>query len=406
MPFQPNELTESTFKGFVDRLHRFAKESPQSAWPPRRTWAQEALARALGFQDYHAAHTALSKTAPSTSGFVWSLSLSGGVADLSESLAQGAQPGHPLRLTTEQLSSHLVLVATESTRAQAVASLCSQAVSAQTPVLLVQGPLSFSDRVLPKETSTPISPSSDRQVDPFLVAPAPELIQYIVDMMDEATSDAALWKSRAITLASSVIPALVWLRDNTGLSISPNSLREALFFQSVIMLADDNRIPQDVREPLDRYLLSVPGFVRGKTSQSPTAQEQHGFLEMQFSGLLNRLRPFNSPQPYMSVLLSHMDQGSAEPKFVEILGWLDRYPGGVLVFDGLSPTSPAYPWLLRHMGKFAANRCALVVGVRALSDLPPQEMTDRILDRILNWIVSPSVPSWRRDARHLRDLQR
>ena len=57
MPFQPQALDERTLKAFVDRLLQSLRQS--SSTPPKRSAAQETVARMLGFPHWHAAITAI-----------------------------------------------------------------------------------------------------------------------------------------------------------------------------------------------------------------------------------------------------------------------------------------------------------------------------------------------------------
>lgn len=70
MPFQPQALDERTLKAFVDRLMESLRQS--SPTPPKRSAAQETVARMLGFPHWHAAITAIgaprSQPAPQPAG--------------------------------------------------------------------------------------------------------------------------------------------------------------------------------------------------------------------------------------------------------------------------------------------------------------------------------------------------
>lgn len=62
MPFQPQALDERTLKAFVDRLLESLRQS--SPTPPKRSAAQETVARMLGFPHWHAAITAIGAPRP------------------------------------------------------------------------------------------------------------------------------------------------------------------------------------------------------------------------------------------------------------------------------------------------------------------------------------------------------
>ena len=54
-------------------------------------------------------------------------------------------------------------------------------------------------------------------MNPFSSGSASYLTNLLVGLMDEAGGDNAMWKGRAISLMSAIMPALTWERDNEGL---------------------------------------------------------------------------------------------------------------------------------------------------------------------------------------------
>lgn len=152
-------------------------------------------------------------------------------------------------------------------------------------------------------------------MNPFSGGSASYLINMLTSLMPDAEGDNAMWKERAVSLLSSVMPALTWKRDHQEMPLSINTIRESMTLPSVVRLARDQAIPDEIRKGVRGYLDSLPGYVdaafddEGKDKpagpDSPaidttTARQQHGYLTMQFTRSLQSLGDsygyiFNTP---------------------------------------------------------------------------------------------------------------
>ena len=141
-------------------------------------------------------------------------------------------------------------------------------------------------------------------MNPFSSGSASYLTQMLVSLMPEAEGDNAMWKERAVSLLSSLMPALTWKRDHQDFPLSVNSIRNYLNLNYVIMLSRDEAIPEKIREGLVGYLDTLPGYVdtafddQGKEKpmgpdqpmvDTTTVRQQHGYLTMQFTRALQSL---------------------------------------------------------------------------------------------------------------------
>lgn len=141
-------------------------------------------------------------------------------------------------------------------------------------------------------------------MNPFSSGSASYLTQMLVSLMPEAEGDNAMWKERAVSLMSSLMPALTWKRDNQDFPLSVSSIRNYLNLNYVIQLSRDEAIPQKIREGLVGYLDTLPGYVddafddEGKEKpmgpdqpmvDTTTVRQQHGYLTMQFTRALQSL---------------------------------------------------------------------------------------------------------------------
>lgn len=141
-------------------------------------------------------------------------------------------------------------------------------------------------------------------MNPFSSGSASYLTNMLVSLMPQAEGDNAMWKERAVSLISSLMPALTWKRDNQDIPLSVSTIRNYLELTSIIKLSRDDALPTKLRESIKGYLDTLPGYVddafddNGKEkSMGPgqpmvdttTVRQQHGYLTMQFTRSLQSL---------------------------------------------------------------------------------------------------------------------
>lgn len=126
--------------------------------------------------------------------------------------------------------------------------------------------------------------------NPFAVGNAESLIQLIVSLMDASDGKGDMWKGRAISFISSLLPALVDLRDKGLLMLHIGAIREFLPFPKFNEMINNPNISQRSRDMMQAFLLDVPGYKRDKgDNQSGTFLEQYGYQQMQFTRILSSL---------------------------------------------------------------------------------------------------------------------
>lgn len=141
-------------------------------------------------------------------------------------------------------------------------------------------------------------------LNPFSSGSASYLTNMLVSLMPEAGGDNAMWKERAVSLLSSVMPALTWLRDNMDVPLSITTVRQSLGFAEIIKLSRNDALPDKLRRAVADYLKELPGYVdeafddEGKEkpmgpdvpqSDAQVPMQQHGYLTMQFTRSLQSL---------------------------------------------------------------------------------------------------------------------
>lgn len=141
-------------------------------------------------------------------------------------------------------------------------------------------------------------------LNPFSSGSASYLTNMLVSLMPEAEGDNAMWKERAVSLLSSLMPALTWKRDYQEMPLSISTIRKFMTLGEVIKLSRDPTLPEKFSESINGYLDTLPGFVaeayddNGKEKpagpdqpmvDTSVASQQHGYLAMQFTRALQSL---------------------------------------------------------------------------------------------------------------------
>ena len=122
--------------------------------------------------------------------------------------------------------------------------------------------------------------------------------------MPESQGDNAMWSERAISLIGAMMPVMTWKRQNQEMELNVRIIRDYLSLNNVIKLARDEAVPSELRNGVNGYLSTLPGFVQdayddeGNTKppgpdtpqyDTTTANQQHGYLAMQFTRSLQSL---------------------------------------------------------------------------------------------------------------------
>ncbi|MCC6598018.1 MAG: TraM recognition domain-containing protein [Alphaproteobacteria bacterium] len=141
-------------------------------------------------------------------------------------------------------------------------------------------------------------------MNPFSSGSASYLVNMLVSLMPESEGDNAMWKERAVSLVGAMMPCLTWKRDHQDIPLSVRTIRDYLSLNNVIKLQRDSAVPELIRAGIIGYLDTLPGFVHAAyddTGQvkppgpdtpqydTTTANQQHGYLAMQFTRSLQSL---------------------------------------------------------------------------------------------------------------------
>ena len=128
--------------------------------------------------------------------------------------------------------------------------------------------------------------------NPFVDGNASSKTQLLVNLMDSGGDGKGsdVWKGRAISFISSIMPGLVDKRDYGGMLLHVGKIREYMPFLKLLELLRDPAVKQDSKTKIQAFLLDVPGYKSDKgEAQSNTFFEQYGYQQMQFTRILSSL---------------------------------------------------------------------------------------------------------------------
>jgi intracellular multiplication protein IcmO len=147
--------------------------------------------------------------------------------------------------------------------------------------------------------------------NPFASGNADQIREMVVSQLGEqsAQDSNGVFRGRAVALIGSIIPALVWLRDHSGLAIDIETIRDALELRWIWKLATRREcecrdratgktkdikvdIPEHVIYPLQAYLGEIPGYdanLAYDEQKSHQPREQHGYARFYFTEMFTQL---------------------------------------------------------------------------------------------------------------------
>lgn len=147
--------------------------------------------------------------------------------------------------------------------------------------------------------------------NPFATGNAEQIREMVVSQLGEqaANDTNGVFRGRAVALIGAVIPVLTWIRDNAGIPIDIEKIRDALELRAIWKLAVKGdyelrdpatgetrdirlELPQDVAYPLRAYLGEIPGYdteLPYNKQRSDDPSKQHGYARMYFTEMFTQL---------------------------------------------------------------------------------------------------------------------
>lgn len=159
------------------------------------------------------------------------------------------------------------------------------------------------------------SKAPSNTMNPFSSGSASYLVNMLTSLMPDAEGDNVMWKERAISLVTALMPALVWKRDNLHIPLYVTAIRNSLNLNRIIALSREEGLPDQIKLGVKGYLETLPGYndaafddngqMKPPGGDVPqvdmnTMANQHGFLTMQLTRSLQSLGEdygyiFNAP---------------------------------------------------------------------------------------------------------------
>src|SRR4029079_1555344 len=116
-------------------------------------------------------------------------------------------------------------------------------------------------------------------MNPFALGSSSMLSQLVVSLMDSGSSggDGDMWKGRAISCVEALMKVLVAMRDEGHLLLDANVIRNYFMLEKLEQMVCDRKFPISEREtipldnlpavimePMDNYILNLPGYNKAK----------------------------------------------------------------------------------------------------------------------------------------------
>jgi len=378
MSFNSSVLSEKTVKSFVDRLLRRYKNHPNRLFHDvKRAAIQEDVAAMLGFASWHVLISQLKQPAGSSpvslfEGIVLNERMLKIVRQKADKDVISVQDKVSF-IKTSDLRRHLFLWGLEHLRKEWYEELL--VTHPDVPVLLVQGPLSadISWNGVQLHNNEVVTQAF------LLCSAANEIVNFLEAL---ASQENNVWKSRAISMISALVPALVHLRDHAQIPFTGDTLRQHMDLNQVVQLSKNPKLPPEVAQPLKAYLRSLPGYQEVATRQAETVNENHSYLAMQFAHPLSLL----TGTSVQGVTNKHLKLSSS-PTFdisgsvgVIVQEWGKRHPNSLVVFDGLEHSSPLYRTLTHLFSSLRANNASVIIGNTSSADLPDDRQARQRLE--------------------------
>lgn len=142
-------------------------------------------------------------------------------------------------------------------------------------------------------------------MNPFAVGSSSMLAQLVINLMESGSNsgDGDMWKGRAISFVEALMKLLVYMRDAGHILLDANMIRNYFHLERLEAIVMDKKFPRDKQEPIDisgipelvmepinNYVLNLPGYDKSKKGkQVSQVLEQHGFITMQLGRVFTSL---------------------------------------------------------------------------------------------------------------------
>lgn len=141
------------------------------------------------------------------------------------------------------------------------------------------------------------------------------ITELILSLIDDHTMNNRMWKGYAISLVSSVMMALVYLREKGEIVLSFDTMVEYFSLKKVEQLYSRKDLPLHINKALHTYLLSLPNYQFLEAQQNNTVIEHNGYMYMVIAQILGRLN-----DNFKYLMKGGENQEQSQNKFNELYG--------------------------------------------------------------------------------------
>lgn len=128
----------------------------------------------------------------------------------------------------------------------------------------------------------------NKKKESFLNKINSEQIIFFISLFIDGAYDGYIWKQRSVFLLSSIIPVIMYLKNENKIELNVETIRYYLDLDNICKAEISNELPNKIKTYLFNYLSSIPGFIKNQPMCS-TIYEQHSYLTMQINPVLNLL---------------------------------------------------------------------------------------------------------------------
>lgn len=124
-----------------------------------------------------------------------------------------------------------------------------------------------------------------------------DILSIFLNYLNDNSQD--IWRERAVVLITTLLNSLFYMREqDKDFILDVAIINHYLILPNLIDLYKTRKdFPTRIRSTLGVYLKSLPGFQESTSRQSDTVIDQHGYLQMQFNGILDFLLSMEKADP-------------------------------------------------------------------------------------------------------------
>lgn len=116
-----------------------------------------------------------------------------------------------------------------------------------------------------------------------------QILKIISSLISSTNTENLFWINRALNLMETVLLVLNYLRDQKEIEMSIEIIKEYLNIDILLKLHKRKDFPKEITTKIKNYLFILPGFEENVFKQQVSVLENHGYLNMQFIPILNKL---------------------------------------------------------------------------------------------------------------------